>query len=205
MPTDPAETSGVPQSTAGPSSSSRGTSGTATASQGEPSESAGPGSSEGGGSGKKSNAGAIAGGVVGGVAGLALIGLLVWFLLRRKNQTKYGAAAAHTSPSAPTSPQMTNYQQPMYAGAPNGGEYTPSQKLYVRCLVKITYPSILTNLLSNQDPADPSTFPSSPAQPQYQGYDNQTTYSGPTAVDHRTSYAPPQGPPRAAYSGAAEI
>lgn len=39
---------------------------------------------ESGGSG--TNVGAIAGGVVGGVVGLALIGVLVWFLLRRKNK-----------------------------------------------------------------------------------------------------------------------
>jgi Kelch motif len=39
-------------------------------------------------SGRKSNAGAIAGGVVGGVLGLAFIGALVWYLLRRKNAPK---------------------------------------------------------------------------------------------------------------------
>jgi hypothetical protein len=41
---------------------------------------------------KKSNARAIAGGVVGGVLGLALIGALVWFLLRRKNALKANIA-----------------------------------------------------------------------------------------------------------------
>lgn len=42
------------------------------------------------------NVGAIAGGVVGGVVGLALIGVLAWFLLRRKsrksNTTSQGPA-----------------------------------------------------------------------------------------------------------------
>ncbi|KAH6918420.1 hypothetical protein BKA70DRAFT_1247150 [Coprinopsis sp. MPI-PUGE-AT-0042] len=36
----------------------------------------------------KTNVGAIAGGVVGGVVGLALIGLLVFFLMRRRNKQK---------------------------------------------------------------------------------------------------------------------
>lgn len=47
-----------------------------------PSSSATGGSSNGGGS--SSNTGAIAGGVVGGVVGLAAIGVLVWWLLRRQ-------------------------------------------------------------------------------------------------------------------------
>lgn len=38
--------------------------------------------------GKKSHTGAIAGGVVGGIVGLALLGALVWFLLRRRRNSE---------------------------------------------------------------------------------------------------------------------
>jgi len=55
----------------------------------------------------------------------------------------------------------------------------------------------LMDLSSNQDPADPTTFPN------YRG----SYHSDPMAVDHRNSYANPalQGSPRTAYTGAAEV
>jgi len=79
---------------------------------------------------KKSNAGAIAGGVVGGIAALAIIaGLAAWFVLRRRRQQK--------SPPIPFDEKL------MVSGSPAGDvptlANTPAPKLY--------------------DPNDPSTFP----------------------------------------------
>jgi len=132
---DPAESEGITQSTAGPSSTG-GSSGSSSAAS--PSQSQGGNNSAGeddegdnnNSGGKKSNAGAIAGGVVGGVVGLALIGFLIWFFLRRRNRNKY-ATTAQTSQSAPVSPQMANYHQPFAAGGDPYGSPAP-QKLYVR-------------------------------------------------------------------------
>ncbi|KAL1902734.1 hypothetical protein Sste5346_001177 [Sporothrix stenoceras] len=75
---------------------------------------------------KKSNAGAIAGGVVGGVAGLALIGLGVFFLLRRNNTNKVNnVGGAPGAPGAgapgPNGGQPPMGQQPYYV-APGGGD-----------------------------------------------------------------------------------
>ena len=60
-----------------------------------------------------SHTGAIAGGVVGGVVGLALIGVLIWWLLRRRKSPKYQQA------------QVTDSYQPGI-----GPDIRPSEKAY---------------------------------------------------------------------------
>ncbi|KAI1381542.1 hypothetical protein F4677DRAFT_128991 [Hypoxylon crocopeplum] len=65
------------------------------------------------------NVGAIAGGVVGGVAGLALIGLAIFFLVRHNKKKSATAAAANTT-LPPTDPM----QQAPGAGGPQG-PYNP--------------------------------------------------------------------------------
>lgn len=56
------------------------------------------------------NVGAIAGGVVGGVAGLALIVALLWFLLRRRKQQQQQSQPPPVNPAPrhelPTSPRV---------------------------------------------------------------------------------------------------
>lgn len=69
--------------------------------------------------------GAIVGGVVGGVGALALIGLALFFLLRKKKSGGDAApAVGGTTPATgPTAPGQGGPHQ----GAPAGGYYDPSQ------------------------------------------------------------------------------
>ncbi|KZT26509.1 hypothetical protein NEOLEDRAFT_1132014 [Neolentinus lepideus HHB14362 ss-1] len=91
----------------------------------------------GSGTGSKTNTGAIAGGVVGGVVGAAaLVGLITWFVLRRRQQQQTPASAMYDS--RPMSQGPTEYS----AVPP----FTPStQKFY--------------------DPSDPSTYPPTAMSP----------------------------------------
>ncbi|ERS99408.1 uncharacterized protein SPSK_04259 [Sporothrix schenckii 1099-18] len=94
------------------------TSSDSTASNSASSSSSPDGGGNGGGNnGKKSNTGAIAGGVVGGVAGLGLIGLGAFFLLRRSNQNKVNNNGNNAG-GAP--PPMGQPQQGPYYGGPGG-------------------------------------------------------------------------------------
>lgn len=93
------------------------------------------GSKSGGGS--KSNTGAIVGGVVGGVGGLALIGLAAFFFLRRRKSTA-GHEPVNQSPPAPiyTSPPMQQTPQgfydPKFAAATGQQPYPPPNQQYVQ-------------------------------------------------------------------------
>lgn len=73
--------------------------------------------------------GAIVGGVVGGVGGLALIALLAFLILRRRNRSKKEAEIANSSayPPAPPTQQIMSPQQQHYMGPPPpGGVYSPT-------------------------------------------------------------------------------
>ncbi|GIZ37267.1 hypothetical protein CKM354_000072000 [Cercospora kikuchii] len=67
--------------------------------------------------------GTIAGAVVGGVAGLALIGALVWFLLRRR--------ARHTHAPVPTSPTGDQAEKHDHFGAVSPGYSTPAPEYHL--------------------------------------------------------------------------
>ncbi|KAG2111662.1 uncharacterized protein F5147DRAFT_686203 [Suillus discolor] len=126
-----------------------------------------------------SNAGAIAGGVVGGVVGAAaIIGLVTWFIVKRRRSatapsaafSDIGGGAGYTqsvySPnthSFPTQPQMTQ------------------QRLY--------------------DPSDPSTFPGSPPTPTVLTTASSNIYQNPSIPSHVFSQQSRPGQ----YSGTPEI
>ncbi|KAK5062946.1 hypothetical protein LTR84_005022 [Exophiala bonariae] len=77
--------------------------------------------------------GAIVGGVVGGVGGLALIALLAFLLLRRRNRSKKEAEIANSSayPPAPPTQQVFPPQQQHYVGpAAPPGVYSPTHNSY---------------------------------------------------------------------------
>lgn len=88
------------------------------------------------------NVGAIAGGVVGGVAGLALIGVAIFFIIRHNKKKKAAAAAAATQPAVSQTPQGpmppvagAGYQQPPqdphYSQQyPQQPQYSPQQGYY---------------------------------------------------------------------------
>ncbi|KAH9483714.1 hypothetical protein JR316_0003190 [Psilocybe cubensis] len=147
-------------------------------------------------SGKKSNAGAIAGGVVGGLVGIALLAGLVYLLLRRKKR--------QSPPSSVHEPVMAS-QGPLSSQNPmslTGSSYpsTPAPKVY--------------------DPNDPSTFPSdlpqggafshsyNPSSPFIPSVE-QTSQPYPTHISPnftsnsaQNSIAPPS---RTQYTGAPEL
>ncbi|KDR73491.1 hypothetical protein GALMADRAFT_251199 [Galerina marginata CBS 339.88] len=147
---------------------------------------------------KKSNAGAIAGGVIGGLIALALIaGLVVWLLRRRRNQ----------------SPTSASYQPAMASQNPVSAAHTGS-----------SYPA--TPAPRVYDPNDPSTFPSNmneqpgynpyatpPPDHQQQPYPAQMTpnYTGasqpsfPTQVTPNYTGTSQPSYPRPQYTGAPEL
>ncbi|CAK7273683.1 hypothetical protein SEPCBS119000_005785 [Sporothrix epigloea] len=134
---------------------------------------------------KKSNTAAIVGGAVGGVAGLAIICLAIYFILRnqRKNSAMTpgsgaagtagatpggapvaGAAAAGAAAGAPSSPGMTQVHtpppQPYYADPSKTPEYT----------------------YAGQGSPQPGQYPYQQGQPQ--PYPPQQPYYGAAAVAH---------------------
>jgi len=98
---------------------------------------ASPSSSSAGSSGSSSNTGAIAGGVVGGVVGVALIiGLVIFFVMKKKRSQIPPSAQFTSAPTSPPPPSAT------YTGSTAFAPLMTQPKLY--------------------DPSDPSTFPASP-------------------------------------------
>jgi len=127
---------------------------------------------------KKSHAGAIAGGVIGGLVGLALIaGLAFWFLRRRR---------ASAAPSATYDPVMTSQTPTAIATNPmNSFPSTPAPKPY--------------------DPNDPSTFPSNTnEQPGFNPY-TPSPQLYPTHVTPNYTGASQASYPRPQYTGAPEL
>jgi len=139
---------------------------------------------------KGSSAGPIAGGVVGGIVGLALIaGLAFWFIRRRRSQKALANPFNNSDgPGILASPAPMSYATPP---PPVTGQ---AQKLY--------------------DPADPSTFPTSPYA--HSVITSSNVPSSPAASgaydtyqDHSyasTNYNPhPQHGPGHNYTGAPEV
>lgn len=152
-----AEAAVGPESTAPPRASSTQTGGGGTSRGTSPTEAAS--NSEG----SSTNVGAIAGGVVGGVVGLALIGLLVFFLMRRRS--KKG-----TAPSDMYSNAAPSMHGPAPSAYSDGFAASPEPKPYY-------------------NPNDPATFPLdmnsfSTPPPQHTGTPITPSFTGQTGVSH---------------------
>ncbi|EAU88753.2 hypothetical protein CC1G_01126 [Coprinopsis cinerea okayama7 len=173
----------------------------------------------------KTNVGAIAGGVIGGVVFLALLGLLIFWLIRRKRNSKIPPSSMYTpqpySPPPPvySPPPEQAMAQNQYADGSNFSASIPVPKVY--------------------DPNDPSTWPTqqnfspqntgshagSPPPPQFPnsyphngsfvatnhtGQSGSTNY-GPQPSQVYSGYAQPsqtggsQGAPPGRYTGVAEL
>lgn len=150
--------------------------------------------------GSSSNTGAIAGGVVGGVLGLALFALLAWFLLRKKSDKP--AAAPPMQETYPSQPYAgTTYSGPGYeTGYPvqqppyGTGPYTPVPGAQFD-----PYGGAPGTPYKPYDPSDPSTFPTTP------GPGNApTVHSGPYS-EYSNGNNPQHQPRPGQYNYAAEI
>ncbi|KAL5489760.1 hypothetical protein ACEPAI_4592 [Sanghuangporus weigelae] len=152
-----------------------------------------------------SNTGAIAGGVVGGVVGVALLGLLGFFLYRRKrNQNAKLSSIQNSGVNA-------NMTGSTYAGgAPGGpqgmGEYAPVP--YTPHAYEggggaggMASPPMMGQKL--YDPNDPSTFPTA-ASPPPVSMTNQTTGSN-ANLSYAPSFPQPQTSNQGTYRGVAEV
>jgi hypothetical protein len=122
---------------------------------------------------------------VGGVAGLALIGLALFFLLRKK---KSGAAPA-VAPTNPTSPS-----QGPPPGPPAGGYYDPSQPQMAQQQQQGQYGYGAAGVA----PIDPRA---SIAKPPY-AMQQQTEYNPNQQQFSPPGSPPPPGSPAPAYNGA---
>ncbi|KAG8746665.1 hypothetical protein FRC12_014226 [Ceratobasidium sp. 428] len=109
--------------------------------------------------------GAIVGGVVGGVLGLAVLALIAWLLIRKKNQQ------AHTPPSekygntAPDSgyPVHQPYNAGHYAPVPPNQAGGYNNQGYHGQPQPYGAPDTPGTGFKPYDPSDPSTFPATPA------------------------------------------
>ncbi|KAL0577868.1 hypothetical protein V5O48_004104 [Marasmius crinis-equi] len=163
-----------------------------------PTQSSSSDSSDSGGS--KSNAGAIAGGVVGGIAGLAIVaGLVFWFLRRRRARPRGitdidAPFAVNTGNLPPTSPDPTRVGSPFSLDT----QTAPKPVLY--------------------NPADPRTFPDSRGyqtpQPRTPGWQDSTypvsqhyrSQSYESDINQTSAQSIHSSPGhRRNYSGAAEV
>ncbi|KIO16064.1 hypothetical protein M407DRAFT_39834, partial [Tulasnella calospora MUT 4182] len=95
----------------------------------------------------KSNAGPIAGGVIGGIVILAIIGALVWLLIRRRRKEEVLPSPTAYYPVG--GPQMADYP----AAVDYGASYPPSSPTV------FSGNSKTSNAPKLYDPEDPSTFP----------------------------------------------
>ncbi|KAI5851820.1 hypothetical protein BZA05DRAFT_418720 [Tricharina praecox] len=131
---------------------------------------------------KKSHTGAIAGGVVGGLAGLALIGALVFFLRRRKYRRadkpamlRDSAGAAAHDKSRTSSP--TSHTSPVYGGVGGVGAAALPMGPPAR---QLTDPGFASNPpRPPQPPVVPVVLPQ-----QQQQHQEQALYTGPPAELH---------------------
>ena len=119
----------------------------------------------GGGSKKKSNAGAIAGGVVAGVVGLILIAIIAILAIRRRNANKKAPSALIDTSQLPTSPAQASF----LAGKPSplapdysGGQPVATVPYNFTGSSAPHFPQPSVNSATPMklyDPSDPSTFP----------------------------------------------
>ncbi|KAF9454634.1 hypothetical protein P691DRAFT_806802 [Macrolepiota fuliginosa MF-IS2] len=192
------ESTGIstPTSSSFPTSRTIGTTGTLSFTTPRSSSTAGIAGADGSsGSGSGTNAGAIAGGVIGGVVGLALVAGLLFFFLRRRREAseKPASSAFNTTPymAAAYGPEQNMSYNPTTSPYPSD----QAQKLY--------------------DPADPSTFPTTPTPVASSPYTNpyspppaSTTYStfqnSTTQVQHGAPHMPTPAP-TGHYTGAPEL
>ncbi|KAG9003397.1 hypothetical protein FRB90_011184 [Tulasnella sp. 427] len=139
-------------------------------------------------SGSKSNAGAIAGGVVGGIALLALIGALVWLIIRRRRQQGLAPSpVAYFPPGGPQMAQANNADGHYPAAVDYGASYPPTSPTAFSGDDSRATPKLY-------DPSDPSTFPKTPTSFGYQS----TLITDTTGADHSATTG-------GRYTGAAEI
>ncbi|KAJ0165659.1 hypothetical protein CTA2_10472 [Colletotrichum tanaceti] len=123
--------------------------------------------------------GAIVGGVVGGVAVIALVGLGIWFLLRKKKQNPQGQQQQQQQQQQPP----MNQQRMSYAPGP-GPHGSPPQN------------AAITHSQSFYDPkfggqgGYPQSFGGTPPPPQQGGY-QQPYYGGNMAVPDRADTTSP--------------
>jgi len=137
----------------------------------------------------KSNAGAIAGGVIGGIAALVLLGILIFLLYRRYKERHNNVEGI--SPVAPYyADDPSNIAQVGYPETVNHS-YNSSPTMFSEP------PSMQQKLY---DPADPSTFPQTPASFGY------TSTNGQTGISHASpGYTGHSLTSSGQYTGAAEV
>ncbi|CUA76767.1 hypothetical protein RSOLAG22IIIB_02239 [Rhizoctonia solani] len=107
------------------------------------------------------NVGAIAGGVVGGVVGLAFLIILGWFILRKKATSKENPQTVYESYPGEGYTAQHN-QGAGYAVQPYGtGKYAPvpTSQGEGHVLAPVTYERPYTPIRKTYDPSDPTTFP----------------------------------------------
>jgi len=139
--------------------------------------SGGPGSAS---ASKKSNAGAIAGGVVGGLAGLGIIAALVTFFIMHRRRTQVAPSATYGNFYTSRSDAPLN--SPPVNSVPLSSSPPMSQNPYNNQAPRL------------YDPSDPSTYPQSPPSPTI-----HTTNSGPVPQPYG------QPPQPGYYSGVPEL
>ncbi|EIW84655.1 hypothetical protein CONPUDRAFT_149534 [Coniophora puteana RWD-64-598 SS2] len=149
-----------------------------------------------------SNTGAIVGGVVGGVAGLAIIGGLVFFLLRRRRARSGGKSVGTSGASLFSGRTGTNSGAvtPFTAGHSGGSQGYGQQP---EMGMAHPQPSYANSGLGAEpklyNPDDPSTFPTSQTPAPSTVHTTQTPYGHP---GFGNEHQPPQP---GGYTGAPEI
>ncbi|KAG8690187.1 hypothetical protein FRC09_012096 [Ceratobasidium sp. 395] len=109
--------------------------------------------------------GAIVGGVVGGVLGLAVLALIAWLLIRKKNQQTHTPPSEKYGHAAPDSgyPVHQPYNAGHYAPVPPNQAGGYNNQGYHGQPQPYGVPDTPGTGFKPYDPSDPSTFPATPA------------------------------------------
>ncbi|CAL1716282.1 unnamed protein product [Somion occarium] len=186
--------SNPPESSAGSSATSTTPTSASTARPSPTSGDANQDSNASSGSGKKTNVGAIAGGVIAGVVGLALIAGAIWWFLRRRRNSR-GRMAPSSGFDFNGNPVGMHYDEKEQALLSSTTPHLGTTPLYAPQPVPTPPP-----MSKIYDPNDPSTFPSASPEASL----STTAYAQSTApygYPHNGGY--PQAPGR--YGGIPEL
>jgi hypothetical protein len=156
---------------------------------------------------KSSHTGAIVGGVVGGVAGLAILGVGLWFLLRKKKQPAAAPTAAPTTNAAvapgagtPGAPAFADPNYPTQPGQPQMAQQQPQGQYGYPNPALAQAGLVPAGAYDQRNSVAESWHPHNANANAYDPNQQQQQFTSPPASPAPTSQGQPGSPPPGGYA-----